>query len=485
MKKNTVSILIKIWLSISILIAGYVFSILLIRNTGIRVKNELNRISTTLFPAATISQNALAAFQRQLQFYEDAIMTGEAEVLEKAEKESLKIRADLESIILLKMLSENNIKKTENLIDRLVVFTKTASEIYGQFVSEEAGDLNDEAYEKLDRLSKDREEISAKMSSFTKVFSSDLQIKIEYSVDSLHLQEHFNQITFICVLIISIFMVWLCIQRAIIRPVMYTINKLRKVTEKVAAFSVQVSSNSSSLAKGASDQAESLELTSASMEELAGMARQNTGNAKLSKTMILDAVTIVSRVKTNMSEMTDAVENILDSAQETSQVIKLINEIAFQTNLLALNASVEAAHAGDAGKGFAVVAQEVRNLAARVAASAKSTDEMIVNTIESVNKGSKLAELTNNDFQKNVSILDKITKLTEKVVDASGEQVLGIEKVNESVARIDSVIHKNNNNAKESAQASHELKQQVDIMTDIVDQLTKLVKGRKGAENIN
>lgn len=449
------------------------------------VKNELNRITAALFPAATISQQALAGFQRQNQFYEDAIMTGEVDLLKNAEKFSKIIISNIQDIAGLKMLSEKNIEDARFLIDRITSYTETAADVFGKFASEEADDLDDESYEQLEKLAADKEEISAKLSSFTKGFSSDLQLKIESTQDSLNIQEQFNRITFICVLIISIFLVWLCIQRAIINPIMYTINNLIKVNEKVAAFSVQVSSNSESLAQGAADQAQSLESTSASMEELSSMAKQNTDNAEMAGAMISDAVTIVSRVDCHMAEMTGAVKNILDSAQETSQVIKMIDEIAFQTNLLALNASVEAAHAGEAGKGFAVVAQEVRNLAIRAAKAARSTDGMIANTIESVHKGSSLAELTNKAFKENVNILHKITQLAEQVAAASGEQVIGVEKVNQSVIRIDNVIHENNNTANQSAQASYDLKQQVDIMADIVDQLTNLIKGRKSSNKNN
>jgi len=144
-------------------------------------------------------------------------------------------------------------------------------------------------------------------------------------------------------------------------------------------------------------------------------------------------------------------QEIFKASEDTSKIIKTIDEIAFQTNLLALNAAVEAARAGEAGAGFAVVADEVRSLAMRAAAAARDTSELIQNTVKRVQGGVSVVTTANRDFNEVVAKSHKAQELIGEITAASDEQAQGIEQINKAVAEMDKVTQQNAAAAEELA----------------------------------
>ena len=213
----------------------------------------------------------------------------------------------------------------------------------------------------------------------------------------------------------------------------------------------EISMTSSSLAEGSGEQAASLEETSSSLEELTSMTRQNADNSNEANVLMGGVKNVVGEADESMAELTGAMGEISTASDETSKIVKTIEEIAFQTNLLALNAAVEAARAGESGAGFAVVAEEVRNLAMRSADAAKNTSVLIEDTVKKVKGGSDLVVRTNENFNEVSGTVGKVAELIGEVSAASQEQSQGINQINTAVAEMDKVTQQNAAAAEELA----------------------------------
>ncbi len=253
---------------------------------------------------------------------------------------------------------------------------------------------------------------------------------------------------------------------------------------QVASASSQVSSSSQSMAEGASEQAASIEETSSSMEEMSSMTKKNAENAGHADGLMKEANQVVKVADDSMEQLIISMEEISKASDETSKIIKTIDEIAFQTNLLALNAAVEAARAGEAGAGFAVVADEVRNLAMRAADAAKNTAELIESIVKKVSDGSDLVTTTNNAFSQVAENSVKVGDLVAEISEASKEQSNGIEQVNIAISEMDKVVQQNAANAEESASASEEMNAQAEQLRDYVGDLMMMVTGKRDQGNI-
>ncbi len=265
--------------------------------------------------------------------------------------------------------------------------------------------------------------------------------------------------------------------RAITKPLARAINDINEGAVQVASASSQVSAASQNLAEGASEQAASLEETSSSLEEVTAMTRQNAMNADQANILMQEASEVGGRANASMTELTSAMKEVVRASEDTSKIIKTIDEIAFQTNLLALNAAVEAARAGEAGAGFAVVADEVRNLAMRAAQAAKDTSSMIEGTLKRVQESTVLLGTTNEAFVGVSESSAKVSQLIAEIAAASKEQSLGVNQINTAVTEMDQVTQQNAAAAEESASASEELNSQAEVMRDTVADLAVLIGG--------
>lgn len=206
---------------------------------------------------------------------------------------------------------------------------------------------------------------------------------------------------------------------------------------------------SENLSSAAMEQTASLHETSSLMDEMSSMTRQNAANAIQADSFMKETNQVVIKANETMTQLAASINEVSAASEETFNIIKTIDEIAFQTNLLALNAAVEAARAGETGAGFAVVADEVRNLAMRSADAAKNTSDLIENTVKKIQEGSGLANIADQGFKNVASNAARVAELVSEITSASEEQKMRIEQINNSVSTMNKVVQKNAAKAEE------------------------------------
>ncbi len=238
--------------------------------------------------------------------------------------------------------------------------------------------------------------------------------------------------------------------------------------DQVASAAEQISSGSQSLAQGTSEQASTLEEVASSLQELSSMAGQSSANAREAKALSDGARSGTAAGVASMQRLSEAMEKIAASSDETAKIVKTIDEIAFQTNLLALNAAVEAARAGDAGKGFAVVAEEVRNLAMRSAEAAKTTAQLIEGSVKNAEGGVELNVEVMGALQEIQKQVVQVSEVMDEIAAGAEQQSQGVEQINTAVEQMNQVTQQTAANAEESSSASEELTAQAEELRHLV-----------------
>ena len=252
-----------------------------------------------------------------------------------------------------------------------------------------------------------------------------------------------------------------------------TAEQLSRVVTDVSMGSSQVASASEEISVGTTDlsqrteqQASNLEETAASMEQMASTVKQNADNAQQANQLSASTRDVASKGGEVVSEAVEAMSRIEESSQKISDIIGVIDEIAFQTNLLALNAAVEAARAGDAGKGFAVVSSEVRTLAQRSSQAAKDIKALIVDSGSQVKDGVQLVNRAGESLGEIVDSIKRLSDIVSEIAAASGEQSNGVEEINKAITQMDEVTQQNSALVDENAAAARTLQEQSQNMRD-------------------
>ena len=252
----------------------------------------------------------------------------------------------------------------------------------------------------------------------------------------------------------------LAAMRAMQTNIAQVVARVRSGTESIATASNEMASGSRSLSMRTEEQASALEETAASMEELSGTVRQNADNALQANQLAMGASAVAERGGEVVGRVVELMKAINAQAKKISDIISVVDGIAFQTNILALNAAVEAARAGEQGRGFAVVAGEVRTLARRSADAAKEIKSLINTSSDTVEAGTELANEAGLTMSEVVTAIRRVVDVVAEISAASQEQSRGVEQIGEAVVHMDKATQQNAALVEQSAAAVDSLRNQ-------------------------
>lgn len=249
---------------------------------------------------------------------------------------------------------------------------------------------------------------------------------------------------------------------------LHALSNISDAGSQVTVSSSQVASASQALAQGSTEQASAIEEITASIDEIAEKTKQNAEQANAAASLVVTAIDDVKKGNKQMEEMMTAMQNINKASESISKIIKVIDDISFQTNILALNAAVEAARAGEAGKGFAVVAEEVRSLAAKSSEAAAETAELIEDSIEKVNSGSKIADDTAKALEAITNAVQESEVIINGIAESSNYQATAVAQIEQAITQVSQVVQTNSATSEQCAAASEELSNQASRMRDML-----------------
>jgi methyl-accepting chemotaxis protein len=244
--------------------------------------------------------------------------------------------------------------------------------------------------------------------------------------------------------------------------------QVRSATDSINTVSMELAAGNQDLSARTEQAASNLEETAASMEQLTSTVKNSADAARQANQLAANASEVAVRGGQVVSQVVATMDEINHSSQKISDIIGVIDGIAFQTNILALNAAVEAARAGEQGRGFAVVAGEVRNLAQRSAEAAKEIKGLIGNSMEKVEAGTRLVADAGQTMSEIVGSIQRVSDIVGEITAAAGEQSEGIDQVNTAVSQLDQMTQQNAALVEQSSAAAESLKSQAEHLTQAV-----------------
>ena len=246
------------------------------------------------------------------------------------------------------------------------------------------------------------------------------------------------------------------------------VRQVRTGSDTIATASSEIATGNLNLSTRTEEQAGSLEETSAAMEQLTSTVRQNVAHAQHANQLSQSASSIAEEGGLVVAQVVDTMNAIQQSSRQISEIVGVVDSIAFQTNILALNAAVEAARAGEQGKGFAVVAAEVRSLAQRSAVAAREIKGLIGESVAKVDAGSTQVNTAGRTMTEIVASIARVTTIMEEIAAASHEQQAGIEHINQALGQMDDITQQNAALVEQAAAAADSMREQTARLSETV-----------------
>ncbi len=458
---KNLSIAAKIWLSIGVFVAGFIFSTLLGQVQGRSTERDLQTASEALFPAAQKSQEAEAAFQRAVKSFSDAVVTQDTSAVARGTQDGESAASLINSIAGIENVPQDSAADCRKLGAAIAAFVSDAGTTYGTIAGNPAS-MTPEMQSKIRELAAKTDELKGSLQRTKTAFSSSLQEKLSATQKGSARQRWLALMLFASTLLIASVIVTLTIRRSITGPILRVIDGVRSSADKAAEASGQMAQSGQVVSRDAHEQASCLQETAASLKEISTTTQQNSDRAVNADDLMTKARHTVLQATEAMHNLTESMNAISSSSREVAGVLKSLDEIAFNTNILALNAAVEAARAGEAGAGFSVVADEVRSLSKRAAEAARHSADIIEKTIGDVANGVQYVTLAHGAFKEVSDRIEQGGLVVSQIAKSSETQARGIQVIGQAISRLEKVTQNNAANAQQTAESASAMTSQVE-----------------------
>ncbi len=460
----------KLWKLLGIFVVLIVFTSLGSFIALQKIHSYINGIKDRAYPLAIVANDMRSQITKSIGLIEATSISGVKSPLKELPIYEKRFVASAKKLKKLSSSMPTVVSQVEKLLKEYDLLKKTGIELVDATVNEE--------WERIPAIKRNYKAKVAVVENLVEEIEKQAQ---KLFADSVNVAEStaamlkktvlMGSVGFIIMIIVGAF--WAI--RSITTPIQRVVLELSNHAQRVSNSANEVADISMEVAREAEKQASSVESTSSALEEITSMTHQNVDSVKQVDSLMEENQKVIVEAVKHMESLKDSMELIIKASNETSRIIKTIDEIAFQTNLLALNAAVEAARAGEAGAGFAVVADEVRNLAMRSAEAAKSTQAIIKQNLDYVDAGSNLVSTAVEAFERVVSISNRVAELVREVSEASKEQLMGIDQISNSIQIIDQMTINTSEAAQKTASVSEELLEEARGLEEIVEQITNLL----------
>lgn len=471
---KSLSIAAKIWLSIGVFVAGFVFSTTLEQLQGRSTERDLQVASGDLFPAAQKSQEADAAFERAVKSFSDAVVTQDTSAIDHGTEDGRAAASLINEIAAIGNLPKDSAEESRKLGSTITSFVSDAGTAYKAMAGNPSA-MTPEMQARIRDLASRTEDIKQSLKKTREVFSRNLQDKLKTAQAGSQQQRWVGLILFAGSLSLASVIVTMTIRRSITGPILRVIEGVRSSADEAAEASGQMAESGRVVASDAHEQASCLQETVGSLREISSTTQQNADRAIDADSLMTQARETVQSATGAMHNLSQSMNAISSSSREVAGVLKSLDEIAFNTNILALNAAVEAARAGQAGAGFSVVADEVRSLAKRAADAARHSAEIIDKTIADVANGVQYVSLARGAFEEVSKRIEQGSQVVSQIAASSEAQTRGIQTIGQSISRLEQVTRNNVANAQQTAESASAMTSQVETTRYHLQELVTVV----------